>query len=94
MRRDIISYCQSYEAKKESVLPESPLRRVDHTLLLVDKLHLSVLAPLSDTIGEHNLLHVVAELQCEDKVKHLYIFCTKSYFILVLNPIVTEFSPY
>ena len=80
MRRDITSYCQSYEAKKESVLPESPLRRVDHTLLLVDKLHLSVPDLLSDTIGEHNLLHVVAELQCEHKVNIYIYFCTKSYF--------------
>ena len=73
MRRDIISYCQSYEAKKESVLPESPLRRVDHTLLLVDKLHLSVLDLLSDTIGDHNPLHIVPERQCEHK-STLYIF--------------------
>ena len=81
MRGAIISYCQSYEAKKESVLPKSPLRRVDHTLLLVDKLHLSVLAPLSDTIGEHNLLHVhvVDQLQCEDKSQTFIYICSKTY---------------
>ena len=62
------SYYRSYKPKTKSVLLLSPLRRVDHTLPLIDKLHLSVLALLSDTIGEHNRLHVhvVDQLQCED----------------------------
>ena len=94
LRRSHHSYYQSYEPKTESVLLQSPLRRVDHTLLLIDKLHLSVLALLSDTIGEHNLLHVhvVDQLQCEDKSLNIYIFVLKLIYSLVLNPIVTAFS--
>ena len=74
-------YCQSYETRKKSVLSKSPLRRVDHSLLPVEDLHLSVPVPLSDTIGEHNLLEVVAELQCEDNEKQSYIFCSKIIYL-------------
>ena len=72
--------CQSYESRKKSVLSKSPLRRVDHSLLPVEDLHLSVPVPLSDTIDEHNLEEVVAELQCEDNEKQSYIFVLKLFF--------------
>ena len=93
MRRDITSYCRSYEAKTKSVLQRAPIRRVDHTLLLVDKLHLSVPDLLSDTIGEHNLLHVVAELQCEHKVNiYIYFVLNHIFHSSFWIPIVTAFS--
>ena len=94
MRRDITSYCRSYEAKTKSVLHRAPIRRVDLTLLLVDKLHLSVPDPLSDTIGDHNPLHIVPERQCEHKVNIIYIFVLNHIFILVLNQFTTILLPH
>ena len=59
-------------------------RRVDHTLPLIDKLHLRVLALHSDTIGEYDRLHVhvVDQLQCKDISLNIYIFVLNLVYFL------------